>query len=281
MELIERRPAGSRGCAAERFCPFRTFCDLYASEETDPLHPSFYKLDKGEIFVTNPSLKNRVLVFQTGAYMSMGELNSGEEIPFAIFGQGITAGLVELYTPQTVSDTYHMRTLLPGTVCSVPATALKSKMETLSQSFSHKILCSAFTNVSTAAFTLSALKAQSFNNSRVIGLLLYLRDLSRHKESKTTTFEITHEEIALIIAANRMAVSRILKKMQEDGLIEYSYKSITLTEKMINEYPEVYLSYFIELDDSEEVHDNFAAIYLDTPFLDELDIGERSDKSDV
>lgn len=269
MKQGDKRSPGSGGCPAERFCPLRTFCDLYADEASDPLHPSSYVLDKGDIFVSNPSSQNRVYIFKTGAYLSMGELNSGEEVPFAIFGQGITSGLVELYTPQTVSDTYHMRTLLSGTICSVPASPLKRKLESLPQYFSHRILSSAFTNQSTAAFTLTAIKSQSFLSDRVRGLLLYLRDLSRNEETKATNFEITHEEIAMIVAANRMAITRVLKKLQTEGLVEYSYKSITLTKKMIEEYPEVYLSYFIELDDSAEVHDNFAEIYLEEHCLSE------------
>lgn len=267
MELKERRLPHAGGCPAEKLCPFRTFCELYSSEESNPLHPSTYEVEKSEVFITNPSLKNRVYVFQTGAYMSMGELNSGEEVPFAVYGQGIAVGLTELYTPKTLSDTYHMRSLLPGTICSVPTSTLKEKLEALPQAFSHKILSAAFTNQSTAAFTLSAIRAQSFIYDRVRGVLLYLRDLSHSKGVEVTSFGITHEEIALLVSANRMAVTRVLKRMQEDGLIEYSYKSVALTEKMIKEYPEVYLSYFISLDDGEEFHDNFASIYLDRPML--------------
>lgn len=269
MELQDKRSPGSGGCPAERLCPFRTFCYLYASESAHPLIPSAYSAEKGEVFVSNPSLRNRVFVFQTGAYLSMGELNSGEEVPFAVFGQGIAVALAELYTPETLGDTYHLRTLLPGSVCSIPAQELKQKLETLTLSFSHKILSAAFTNQSTAAFTLAAIRAQSFIYDRVRGLLLYLRDLSHSKDEKITSFGITHEEVAMLVGANRMAVSRVLKKMQDDGLVEYSYKSISLTHKMIAEYPEVYLSYFVELDDSAEFHDNFAAIYLDRPFIED------------
>lgn len=53
----------------------------------------------------------------------------------------------------------------------------------------------------------------------------------RSKSQQTKTLNISHQEIALDLATSREVISRILKQMEKNGLIEMSRNKITLLSK--------------------------------------------------
>ena len=44
----------------------------------------------------------------------------------------------------------------------------------------------------------------------------------------------THEEVASLVASDRASVTRALRKLKEDGLVELGYKSIRMTGALLD-----------------------------------------------
>lgn len=228
MELTRTANAHKETCPAASICSFKTICAVCADAATDPIQPQMHQVEKGDILVVNPDTDVVAYVFQSGFYGIYGEAEPGIEVPFAIYGKGVVAGVVELYAPRRVSNTYDVRVLIPGTVCSLPAGELRKKLKILPYEYAQRIICCALMNQFSSVFALMRIRGRTYIYDQILSLFSYFKDLSSNGQDEPLTFEITQEEIAGIINANRMAVSRVLKKLQEDGLIEYSYKSITL-----------------------------------------------------
>lgn len=228
MSLHTRESAPTGECPAAPICPFKTICFLYADESTNPLHPRIHHAEKGEVQVVNPGADQLVYVFRSGFFMICGEAEPGLEVPFAIYGEGVVAGAVELYATTKVSDTYNIYTLLPGDVCVLHSNEIRAKLETLPYEYAQRIVSSGLMNQFTSVFALMRIRGRTYIYDQIVALLNYFMEFSPSNGEEQLVLEITQEEIASIVNANRMAVSRVLKKMQEDGLIEHSYKSIAV-----------------------------------------------------
>lgn len=221
-------------CTSRLMCPIGDLCGVSRCSDGSPLFPTIATVEKDELIWTNLRYENRVHIIQSGVFTCMAHCESENEIPFALFGKGNIVGAVELYAPRSMSSDYHVRTLIPGKVCSVSAKALKRKMEELSPEHAQRIMCCAFASQSASAFTQSKVISSRSLYERVLTLFLHLGDLIHRSEEEGSTFAITHEEIALLVASDRVSVTRVLHKMRDEGIIKLGYKSISFFEDAIN-----------------------------------------------
>lgn len=217
------------GCPAARLCPFKTVCVLYADASSEPLRPRQITSEKGQTQVVNPGSDQLVYVFQSGFYAIEGEAEPGTKMPFALYGEGIVAGVVELYATRRVSDTYNIYTLLPGKVCALHSEDVRTKLASLPAEHAQRMISCGLMNQFSAIFALMRIRERSYIYDQIIALFNFFMEFIPAHGMKETILELTQEEVASIINANRMAVSRVLRKMQEDGLIECSYKTIMVT----------------------------------------------------
>lgn len=241
-------------CLAARICPFKTICAYYADASTDPLHPSSQFANKGEVQVVNPGEDQLVYVFQSGFFTIYGEAEPGIEVPFAIYGEGIVAGVIELYATTRVSETYNIHTLLPGYVCTLHSDEIRKKLETLPFEYAQRIISSALMNQFSSVFSLMRIRGRTYIYDQIVSLFNYFTEFTPHNGSRYLVLEITQEEIASIVSANRMAVSRVLKKMQDDGLIESSYKSISIDREVLPNAPYIFSNDYISPEDDIDLY---------------------------
>lgn len=251
-------------CPAQRICSFRTICAVCADPASNPLQPHFDDVEKGEIFVTNPNAEGYLYVMQSGFFGVFGEAELGSEVPFAIFNAGVAAGAAELYAPQRVRDAYDIRCLISGRICSFRADEVTEKLKTFSRAYAQRIVCCALMNQFNSVFALMIIRGKTYIYDQIVTMLMFLKEFSNEEDAREITFEITQEEIALLISANRMAVSRVLHKMKDDGVIDYSYKSITL---FIDELPDISYGFTARYLAVEDEDDYLSSFEGDLPLL--------------
>lgn len=246
-------------CKAAHICPFKTLCALFVDAAASPLEPQAQTVNKGEVLAVNPGHDQLVYIFKSGFFSIYGEAEPGVEVPFAIYGEGVVAGMVELYTTKKVSDTYNISCLLPGEVCVLHSQAIRSKLATLPYEYAQRIVCSGLMNQFSAVFSLMRIRGRTYIYDQIVALLNYFIEFSSLDDTHSIALEITQEEIANIIGANRMAVSRVLRKLQEDGLLEHSYKSILVDTQALPQPLYAFSNDFISPQDDAELYALFLA----------------------
>lgn len=244
-------------CPVQDTCPLQVICSgcsgsnyeetTYSTSNsaTKPLKEllprSISEVEKGNLLWTNLHFEQCVHIIQSGVFISFGYNEQGQEVPFALFGAGVMVGIAELYLPTVISDTYHVRSLLPGTVCTVPLKAIRQRLLHVSGNYEQRLLISALTNQASSAFTQAKIVSRNTIYERVFALLLYLQDLIARGETGRTTLKLTHEEVATLVHSDRVSVTRALHRMRDDGLIELGYKSITLCKDALDDCSEVHI----------------------------------------
>lgn len=259
--------AGIEQCAARATCPLGAICGHQENPYDKPLIPVVSEVKNGELLWTNLKRENRVHVIQSGVFVSMGYTEQDDALPFAIFGRGIAIGIAELYASEELSNTYYIRNLIPGKICSLSTSAIKRKLENYPASYGQRVLSCALVNQTSSAFTQTKIVSRQSLYNRIVMLLLHLRDLTGRTGLAQTEFAITHEEIATLISANRVSTTRVLSKMHRDGVIDLGYKSITL--------------YMDKLDQGEKpckAHTQFMMLKEGTPALQSASRNKYNDK---
>lgn len=196
--------------------------------------PMVSKVKKGEQLWTDSRFDKRIYIIQSGVFVSLGDGGQEGDIPFAVFGQGIATGMAELYAPEELCSTYHIRNMLPGEICAVSAKAVRRKLESVEGPYAQRVICCALINESTSAFMQAKIAAKRSIYDRILALLLYLHDLTGRNGTKQYTFALTHEEIAQLISADRVSTTRVLRRMGEEGVVDVGYKSVTLRHDVLS-----------------------------------------------
>lgn len=215
-------------CKTRETCPFGTLCGVSRSGHGKPLVPRVLPQKKGDFLWTNLRFENHVFVVKKGVFISIGLNEYEEEIPFSILGEGNAIGLAEAYTAQEISDYYHLRCFTDGEICMMPTKVVKRKLEELSQQHTSQIISRVFVSQSVASFTQLKIMSKRTLSDRIVALLIYLQDIGSRNGISPATFEITHEEIAMMVASDRVSTTRVLHKLVEKGIVSIGYKSITL-----------------------------------------------------
>lgn len=238
-------------CPTRDICPLGSLCGVSRSEYGKPLFPLIRTVEKGELVWTTLRFERQVIIVRKGVFFTVGTGDREEAIPFAVMGKGNAAGLADAYTPTELSEYYHIRNLIEGEVCMLPAKAVRRKLEELPQATSHQILGCSFVSQSISSFTQTKIVSKKSLYERILTFLLYIQDMTGREEAEHTVLKITHEEIAMLIASDRASVTRVLHKMCGDGILSMGYKSITLHNEKLVEHRKEHDShtYFVTLKD--------------------------------
>lgn len=245
-------------CSCRKTCPIGELCGTSWSSGIAPLFPAVINVESEELIWTNLRFENRVYIIQSGVLACMGHSEAGEEIPFALFGRGNAIGLIDIYAPSSVSGDYHIRTIVPGKICSVPAKALRRRLESLPQGHTQKILACAHASESSSAFTQTKILFRKSLQERIIALLLHLRELVQRSGRDLSVLKITHDEIALLVLSDRVSTTRVLHKMRDEGIIDLGYKSISIDEDKLDEVSGGYqvITHFYTVDQASSLYED-------------------------
>lgn len=192
------------------------------------------EVGKGEMLWTDLRNERRVFVVRSGIFVCMAHRGNEErEVPFALFGRAQTIGMAELYVTRSISQDYHLKALTNGSICSIPVKPLRRKIEAMPHAFSQVVLACTLTNQAAASFAQSSVATHSVLRDRVLALLLRLRNLAYAEGTCERSFALTHEDISLLVASDRVSVTRVLHRLRDEGYVELGYKSVSLTDKLI------------------------------------------------
>ena len=227
-DAIETEIQEIEQCPMREVCPLGLLCGVSRKGRGKPLFPLVRAVDKGEMIWTTLRFESQVVVVREGVFVSIGTGEQQEGVPSALLGKGNAVGLAEAYVPSEVSEYYHIRNLIKGEICILPAKAVRRKLEELPQTTSHRIICCSFISQSISSFTQTKIVSKKSLYERILALLLYLQDMTGRQERGHETLEVTHEEISMLVASDRASVTRVLHKMSDDGILSIGYKSITL-----------------------------------------------------
>ena len=233
-EYLKSEESAIRHCAARGICPFGMIC---GAGEDDELFPYIFDVAPGDLVWTDLRREHRVFVMLSGLFSCVANLDHDEERPFALLGSGYSSGLAELYVDRSISQTYYLRALTEGRMCSFSAKVLRRQLEGLGSPMSQRVLACALLNLSGASYALSKILLQSLLYDRVSMMLVYLQRLKARGGTDEATLALGHATIADLVGADRVAVTRTLHKLEENGLVKLGYRSIGLLPALFESYP--------------------------------------------
>lgn len=253
-ESVQKEFEELEQCPTRELCPFGFMCGVSRNGEGRPLLPRISRVKKGDLLWTNLRFESQVYVIRKGVFVSVGIDETEETIPYSILGKGNCVGLCEMYTPPEISEYYHIRSLVDGEICSTPAKIIKHKLQQLPQDYAQQLLCCVFVSQAASTFTQSKILSRRSLFDRILSLLLYLQDMTARRGVLQGTVEITHEEIATLVASDRVSTTRVLHKMAGEGLITIGYKSITLHNEKLEKNEQGFKahSFFVTLKEESE-----------------------------
>lgn len=216
-------------CPSRSMCPIGELCSASPQKKDVMFFPKITEVDKDSLIWTNLRHENNVHFIQSGVYSCIAHFADDWEIPFALYAKGNAVGLVELYAPESISNDYHLRVLIPGKICTFPARSLRHRLESMPFAKAQQVMSCCFANVSASVYTQSKVLSGKSLYNRILVLLLSIQDLANRADKDRSVINLTHEEIAQLVAADRASTTRVLKKMREDGVIELGYKTISIT----------------------------------------------------
>lgn len=240
-------------CPARMNCPFAPLCGTGlpnaggrgAADETDltaaagpscatgGLFPTCVDLKPGDLVWVDFRYEQRACAIQSGILSCMANVDCDDEVPFALYGSGSTAGVSEMYIAREVSNEYYLRALTPARLCSFPAKAVRRALENAPAPFPQRFLSCALTNMSAAAFTQHKITLRTPLADRILMFLLYLRELAAREGRILPSVPLTHGDLATLIAAERTATTRALNRLAEEGYVRLGYREIGLEPRLL------------------------------------------------
>jgi|GEM_PF-1053141 len=228
-EYFKGEETAVRHCPVRSECPIGTLCGTAQAEGQAPLYPTMTEIEPGELVWVDLRYEQRVLSIRKGVFACITDLNQENEAPFSLCGAGNLTGLAELYIQREFTSTYYLRALTPATVCSFSAKSLRHRLEELPSASSHKILSCTLMNLMVAAYSQSRVMANMRLYDRIVAMLVRLKELCLRDGEGLRPISLTHGDVAALVASDRASVTRALHKIEQEGLVELGYRSLTPT----------------------------------------------------
>lgn len=234
-DYIDRLSLEARYCPARAVCPLAFMC---ASRRPDGklLLPAFEDLGRENLVWTDLTTRPRVYAVRDGVFVSKVYVNAGAEQPYGLAGRGFLAGLPELYSTMKGSSFYFFKCLVPGRLCRFEATDVKECFAALSVDDVQGITITSSLNWTTGGYSHLLTLAHKSMRERVASVLARISLATGVWESFALDLPITHADVAFMAAAERATVSRELKAMADEGLVELGYRLIRLTPRFLDRY---------------------------------------------
>lgn len=227
-EFLKAESVTINACPHRAHCPIGLVCGTDEADGEMSLFPSVVEVSKGDLLWTNLRHEHRVFVISSGVYSCIAHLDQHWDLPFALYGRGSAIGLAELYVPSEMADMYHLEAIVPGQICAFLAKPLRHHLEKLETPRLEMLLSRALVNMSSAALIQSMIVSPARVYDRVALLLATIRELAAQGANAPDTLSLTHDKIAELSKADRVSVTRVLKTLEAEGLVELGYRQIRL-----------------------------------------------------
>ena len=235
-----------RECPSRGLCPLKDICAVSDEKSRRLVYPKMLQAKRGDLLWTTHYAEDRVLVFKSGVFLSVGHSSQGREVPFCLYGTGNSVGLSDMFSSEENRSSYHLRTFISGEVCSFSADVIKRELGSFPKNYTQALAVSALMNQCAGAFSLSMIKHQKSMADRVVALLYCLSDFTGRAGAAHEEFRITHEDIAMAVGSDRTTTTRALNKIVANNVIEMRYGNVRLLPETLR-----------DSDKTEEYHTNF------------------------
>lgn len=242
-----------RFCPQRRRCPLGTLCALPSDRLPSPLVPVVERLERGSLLWTDLLSRQRVFVVREGALLCRIYASESREEPYGIFGPGIAAGLPELFVTLRASDIYFLQSLVPSSICTFSPQDVRAALEGTSVAAAQSIAAHAHINQSIANYGQFLTMAHRGVRDRVVSTLLRLASVfgrgtnaDADRAEGAVVLPVTQGDIALIAGAERCSVTRSLRDLREEGLVDTGYRDIVAHAALFDryaDYPEANLNF--------------------------------------
>lgn len=223
---LKGRDSAIAHCPARTTCPLSAVCGVETREGQPALFPTVSEVEQGQLVWTDVRHEQRALIIRSGVFSCLSNPDQREELPFSLFSRGDSFGFAELYLPNRMADMYYARALTAGQVCSFASKPLRRHLEDLPTPQREKILSCLLVNTTSAMFAQVEMLSKTRIADRIAILLARLDRLVERGGCSADELRLTHADIAKLIAADRVSVTRALRKMEQDDQVLLGYRSI-------------------------------------------------------
>lgn len=223
---LKGRDSAIAHCPVRTTCPLGALCGVETCGGQPALFPTVDEVDQGQLLWTDVRHEKRALVIRSGVFSCLSNPEQREELAFSLFACGDSFGFAELYVPGKMADAYYARALTSGQVCSFASKPLRRHLEELPTPQREKILSCLLVNTTSAMYAQVEMLSKTRIADRIAILLARLGELLAREGRTLDEMRLTHADIAGLIAADRVSVTRALRKMEEDGQVLLGYRSI-------------------------------------------------------
>lgn len=223
---LKGRDSAIAHCPVRATCPIGALCGVETREGQPALFPTIDEVEQGQLVWTDVRHEKRAMVIRSGVFSCFSNPEQREELAFSLFSCGDSFGFAELYLSGKMADMYYARALTVGQVCTFAAKPLRRHLEELPTPQREKILSCLLVNTTSAMFAQVEMLSKTRVTDRIAILLARLNELLAREGRSMDELRLSHADIAGLIAADRVSVTRALRKMEEDGQVQLGYRSV-------------------------------------------------------
>lgn len=223
---LKGRNSAIAHCPVRSICPIGALCGVETREGQPALFPTITEVNQGQLVWTDVRHEQRAMVIRSGVFSCLSNPEQREELVFSLFSCGDSFGFAELYLPGKMADMYYARALTSGQICSFASKPLRRHLEELPTPQREKILSCLLVNSTSAMFAQVEMLAKTRITDRISILLARLNELVAREGRSMDELHLSHADIAGLIAADRVSVTRALRKMEEDDQVLLGYRSV-------------------------------------------------------
>lgn len=227
---LKGRDSAIAHCPARSTCPMGALCGIETRKGQPALFPTIDEVEEGQLVWIDVRHEKRAVIIRSGAFSFLSSPEQRDDLAASLFGRGDSLGFAELYLPGKLADTYYIRALTSGQVCSFASKPLRRHLEELPTPQREKILSCLLVNTTSAMYAQVEMLSKSRVVDRITILLTRINELLAREGRSMDELHLTHADIAGLIAADRVSVTRALCKMKEDNRVLSSRRSIVLTD---------------------------------------------------
>lgn len=222
-------------CPLRELCPFAFLCGTQADNGKYVL-PSFSSFSAGDMIWTDLGSRRQVYVVRQGLLLNKVYANDAGEVPQAIFGPGMVAGLPELWLPYVASDFYFFSVLVPGQLCTFDGEYVRSCIDGLEVSEAQRVSMRVMTSITTDIYGQILTRSHRRVREKVVSALLRMAGPLSRQPDFDGGIAVTHDDVAFLAGAERATVSKELKGLAREGFIELGYRQIRVLPALRETY---------------------------------------------
>lgn len=232
---VERQRSEALACPNRGRCPLTFLCGARLDGDKYLL-PSFTEVEVGEMVWTDLAARPRVLVVRSGLFVSKAYGNDDVMIPMSLYGQGVVIGIPDVYVPYGASDFYFLTALVPTRLCALDAGFVKDLMARLTIDEAQQLNGCLTLNCNTGMYGQALTLAHRRAREKVVSVLLRLSNQLSRQIGFEGVLPVAQEDIAFLAGVERPTVSRELKKLVREGLIDLGYRHVRLLPPLHEAY---------------------------------------------